>query len=154
MGLYIDITHYHILQSHSRYCYDLFCNNNSKKVYLKLIWVYSPKKWHSKQLKFASPYVHVACDLIVCVGRQGEWSMVLCIMWSCLWNLAVQCYAFQCQVRSPCSEIRNANLKYQKRNVCMQCVRAWTCNMFMTAGHKVHCEGLCIAIILMSGSYT
>ena len=32
MELYIDIIHYHILQSHSRYCYDLFCNNESKKV--------------------------------------------------------------------------------------------------------------------------
>ena len=87
MGLYIDITHYHILQSHSRYCYDLFCNHKLKKVnYLKLIWVYSPEKWHSKQLKFASPYV--ACDLSV---WEVESSTVLC-MWSCLWNLAVQCY--------------------------------------------------------------
>ena len=71
MGLCIDIIHYHILQSHSRYCYDLICNNKSKKVnYLKLIWVYSPKKWHSKQLQFASPYV--ACDLSVWEGKLNQ----------------------------------------------------------------------------------
>ena len=48
-------------------------------------------------------------------------ALLLC-MWSCikLCNLAVQCSGMIFNVG--CSEFRNANLQFQKRNVCMQCV--------------------------------
>ena len=58
--LYIDIIHYHILQSHSRYCYEVN--------YLKLIWIYSPKIWHSNLHR----RTYVACDLSVWEGKLNE----------------------------------------------------------------------------------
>ena len=158
MGLFIDIIHYNILHSHSCYCYDLFCNYKSKKVnYLKLIWVYSPtsnwKNWHSKQLKkFAPLYVLRSLwrDLSVWEGKLNE---ALCL-WSCLWNLAVLCYDFQCRVHA-ISMLRN-NLGTQickfksAMFACNVCVLELVCSW----PDNVHCEGLCIAIIFMSGSYT
>ena len=50
---------------------------------------------------------------------------------------AVQWYDFQCRVQSPCSELRNANLQFQKRNDCMQCV----CLYFYVHDYTLHCEG-------------
>ena len=117
-------THYNHIHASVMICFVTIIKESELfKAYLG----YSPKKVALQTIKI---YIAVRSLWLVCMGRQVESSTVLC-MWSCWWNLAVQCYDFQCRVRSPCSEIRNANLQFEKRNVCMQCVCAWTC-MFMT----------------------
>ena len=60
---------------------------------------------------------------------------------------SAQCYDFQCRVRSSCSEIRKANLQFQKRNVCMECVCVCVC---VCLNLNVHDHIRCIVKVCIS----
>ena len=123
---------------HATVFYDLFCNNKSKKVnYLKLIWVYSPRKWHSKQLKFASPYV--ACDdLSVWEGKLNQAPTLH--TWSCLACSAVLWFSMSGAI----SVLRNKEHKFAISKA--QCLHA----MCVCLNLYVHDHIRCIVKVCVS----
>ena len=101
--------------------------------YFKLLWVYSftnsLEKVLQTTIKICTAVRNLPLRLKLC-GRAS--SHIPALHWSCSvleFSSAVQWCDFQCQVRSPCSEFRSANLQFKSEMfACSECVLELACS--------------------------